>query len=108
MLVNMGRIFQQTALRSCRYPAVINVEQSRHSSSPDARTDQRTGHVLKQRYGLRQGNFSATILDDDDVALSSPLGSLKESRSGAVRIDVRDSVGEQTSRIDHVAPKLSS
>ena len=105
MFVNMGRIFQQTALRFAGNPAVINVERGRHFTYARMHgLTNRLSQVLKQRFGLRQGDFYATILDNDNMALFHPW--MLKSPVGAVWIDVRDSVGEQTSRIDHVAPKL--
>lgn len=101
----MGRIFQQTALRFADYPAVINVERDRRFTY--ARMHEltnRLNNVLKQGFGLKRGDFYATILDNDNMALFHPW--MLKSPVGAVWIDVRDSVGEQISRIDHVEPKL--
>jgi len=105
MFVNMGRVFQQTALRFADQPAVINVERDRHFTY--ARMHEltnRLSNVLKQRFGLKQGDFYATILDNDNMALFHPW--MLKSPVGAAWIDVRDSVGEQISRINHVEPKL--
>ena len=105
MLVNMGRVFKQTALRFADNPAVINVERDRRFTY--ARMHEltnRLSNVLKHRFGLRQGDFYATILDNDNMALFHPW--MLKSPVGAVWIDVRDSVSEQISRINHVKPKL--
>ena len=105
MLVNMGRVFQQTALRFADNPAVINVERERRFSY--ARMHEitnRLSNVLKHRFGLKQGDFYATILDNDNMALFHPW--MLKSPVGAVWIDVRDSVSEQISRLNHVKPKL--
>ena len=105
MLVNMGRIFQQTALRFAGNPAVINVERERRFSY--ARMHEltnRLSNVLKHRFGLKQGDFYATILDNDNMALFHPW--MLKSPVGAMWIDVRDSVNEQISRLNHVKPKL--
>jgi fatty-acyl-CoA synthase len=105
MYVNMGRIFQQNALRFAEKPAVINVERERRFSY--ARMHEitnRLSNVLKHRFGLKQGDFYATILDNDNMALFHPW--MLKSPVGAVWIDVRDSIGEQISRINHVEPKL--
>jgi acyl-CoA synthetase (AMP-forming)/AMP-acid ligase II len=105
MLVNMGRIFQQNALRFAEKPAVINVERERRFSY--ARMHEitnRLSNVLKHRFGLKQGDFYATILNNDNMALFHPW--MLKSPVGAVWIDVRDSIGEQISRINHVEPKL--
>lgn len=101
----MGRIFQQTALRYAGNPAVINVERGRRFTYARMHElSNRLSHVLKQRFGLGQGDFYATILDNDNMALFHPW--MLKSPVGAVWIDVRDSVGEQASRISYAAPKL--
>jgi acyl-CoA synthetase (AMP-forming)/AMP-acid ligase II len=101
----MGRIFQQNALRFAEKPAVINVERERRFTY--ARMHEltnRLSNALKHRFGLKQGDFYATILDNDNMALFHPW--MLKSPVGAVWIDVRDSIGEQISRINHVEPKL--
>jgi len=105
MLINMGRILQQNALKFADMPAVINVERDRRFSY--ARMHEltnRLSNVLKNRFHLQQGDFYATILDNDNMALFHPW--MLKSPVGAVWIDVRDSVDEQVSRINHVAPRL--
>jgi len=105
MLVNMGRILQQNALKFADMPAVINVERDRQFSY--ARMHEltnRLSNVLKNRFRLKQGDFYATILANDNMALFHPW--MLKSPVGAVWIDVRDSVDEQVSRINHVAPGL--
>lgn len=105
MLVNMGRIIQQFAQRYADLPAVINVERERRFTY--ARMHEitnRLSNVLKHRFSLKQGDFYATILDNDNMALFHPW--MLKSPVGAVWIDVRDSVSEQISRLKHVKPKL--
>ena len=105
MLVNMGRIFRQNAIRFAEKPAVINVERDRRFSY--ARMHEltnRLSNVLKHRFNLKQGDFYATILDNDNMALFHPW--MLKSPVGAVWIDVRDSISEQVSRLNHVKPKL--
>jgi len=94
MFVNMGRVFQQNALRFADCPAVINVGRDR--SFTYARTHEltnRLSNALKQRFGLGPGDFYATILDNDNMALFHPW--MLKSPVGAVWIDVRDSLAEQ-------------
>ena len=105
MFVNMGRVFQQTALRFADNPAVINVERERcFTYARIHELTNRLSHALKHRFGLRQGDFYATILDNDNMALFHPW--MLKSPVGAVWIDVRDSVAEQQNRIRYAAPKL--
>ena len=105
MLVNMGRVFQQTALRFADNPAVINVERRRRFTYRRMHElSNRLSHALKHRFGLGHGDFYATILDNDNMALFHPW--MLKSPVGAAWIDVRDSVDEQLSRIGYVGPKL--
>jgi len=105
MMVNMGRVFRQTALQYADRPAVINVERNRQFSY--ARMHEltnRLSNALKQRFGLGRGDFYATILDNDNMALFHPW--MLKSPVGAVWIDVRDSLMEQLNRMDYAAPRL--
>ncbi|MCP4625159.1 MAG: acyl--CoA ligase, partial [bacterium] len=105
MLVNMGRIFQQNVLRFSEKPAVINVERKRRFTY--ARMHELTNRVcnlLKHRFRLERGDFYATILHNDNMALFHPW--MLKSPVGAVWIDVRDSISEQIGRLNHVKPKL--
>jgi len=101
----MGRVFQQNALRFADHPAVINVERKRRFSYTRMHDiTNRLSNVLKHRFSLKQGDFYATILDNDNMALFHPW--MLKSPVGAVWIDVRDSISEQVSRLNHVNPKL--
>jgi fatty-acyl-CoA synthase len=105
MIVNMGRIFQQTALRFADHPAVINVERDRRFTYTRMHElTNRMSHALKHRFGLGQKDVYATILDNDNMALFHPW--MLKSPVAAAWIDVRDSVNEQLSRISFVGPKL--
>jgi acyl-CoA synthetase (AMP-forming)/AMP-acid ligase II len=105
MLVNMGRVFQQNTLRFADNPAVINVERNRRFTYAGIHEfTNRLANALKYRFGLGQGDFYATILDNDNMALFHPW--MLKSPVGAVWIDVRDSVDEQISRLDYVGPKV--
>ncbi len=105
MLVNMGRVLQQNALRFADHTAVSNVERERRFSYARMHDiTNRLSNVLKHRFSLRQGDFYATVLNNDNMALFHPW--MLKSPVGALWIDVRDSAGEQISRLDHVEPKL--
>ena len=104
-MINMGRILQQSALRFADYPAVINVERGRRFTY--ARMHEltnRLSNALKHRFGLCRGDFYATILDNDNMALFHPW--MLKCPVGAVWIDVRDSTEAQVQQIDHVQPML--
>ena len=105
MYVNMSRIFRQIALHYADLPAVVNVERDRQFSySRMHELTNRLSNTLKHRFGLGQGDFYTTILDNDNMALFYPW--MLKSPVGAVWIDVRDSVADQLGRIDYVKPKL--
>jgi acyl-CoA synthetase (AMP-forming)/AMP-acid ligase II len=105
MMINMGRIFQQTALRFAEHPALINVERERRFTYARMHgLTNRLSNALKHRFGLCRGDFYATILDNDNMALFHPW--MLKCPVGAVWIDVRDSTEAQVHQIDHVQPKL--
>ena len=105
MFVNMGRIIQQNAIRFAEEPAVINVERDRRFSYAEMHElTNRLSNVLQHRFGLGPGDFYATILDNDNMALFHPW--MLKSPVGAVWVDVRDSASEQLSRLNQVKPKL--
>jgi acyl-CoA synthetase (AMP-forming)/AMP-acid ligase II len=105
MMINMGRILQQSALRFADYPAVINVERGRRFTYARMHAlSNRLSNALKHRFGLGRGDFYATILDNDNMALFHPW--MLKCPVGAVWIDVRDSTEAQVQQIDHVQPKL--
>jgi acyl-coenzyme A synthetase/AMP-(fatty) acid ligase len=73
MLVNMGRVFQQNALQFAGNPAVINVERERRFTYARMHDiTNRLSNALKHRFSLRQGDFYATILANDNMALFHP------------------------------------
>ena len=105
MLVNMGRVFRQTALQYADVPAVINVERNRRFSYARMHEiSNRLSNALKHRFGLGRGDFYATILDNDNMSLFHPW--MLKSPVAAVWIDVRDSFTDQLERIDYVAPRI--
>jgi acyl-CoA synthetase (AMP-forming)/AMP-acid ligase II len=101
----MGRIFKQTALQFADKTAVINVERNRCFTYARMHVlSNRVCNFLKHRFGLGRGDFCATILHNDNMALFHPW--MLKSPVGAVWIDVRDSISEQISRLKHVGPRL--
>jgi acyl-CoA synthetase (AMP-forming)/AMP-acid ligase II len=105
MYVNMGRIFQQTALQFAADPAVLNIERNRSFSYAQMHTlTNRLSNALKQRFNLGPGDFYATLLDNDNMSLFHPW--MLKSPVGAAWIDVNESVSQQVIQIDHVQPRL--
>ena len=105
MYVNMGRIFQQTAVQFAARPAVLNIERNRSFTYAQMHTlSNRLSNVLKHNFGLGQGDFYATILANDNMSLFHPW--MLKSPVGAAWIDVNESVKEQLAQIDYVQPRL--
>lgn len=105
MLVNMGRVMQQLVLRHSERIALVNIERGRRFSySQMHELSNRTGNFLASRFGLGQGDFYATILDNDNMGLFHPW--MLKSPVGAAWIDIRESFREQLAQIDHALPKL--
>jgi fatty-acyl-CoA synthase len=105
MLVNMGRVFRQNTLRFADLPAVINVERERSFSYAQMhQLSNRLSNALESKFGLSGGDFYATILENDNMALFHPW--MLKSPVGAAWIDARESLAEQISQIDHAQPKL--
>jgi acyl-coenzyme A synthetase/AMP-(fatty) acid ligase len=101
----MGRVFQQIALQFAATPAVINVERDRRFTYAQMHElTNRLSNALKHRFGLKQNDFYATILDNDNMSLFHPW--MLKSPVGAVWIDANETVGEQANQIDYIQPKL--
>lgn len=105
MLVNMGRVFRQNTLRFASLPAVINVERDRSFTYTQMHElSNRLSNALEAVFNLGQGNFYATILENDNMALFHPW--MLKCPVGAAWIDARESLTEQINQIDHAQPKL--
>ena len=105
MLVNMGRVLGQLALKYGDSPALINLERDRRFSFRQMHAlSNRLSNCLTGRFGLKAGDIYATILDNDNMGLFHPW-MLKCPVAGAW-MDVRDSQAELLARLDHTRPRL--
>ena len=105
MLVNMGRVFKQNTQRFASLPAVINVERERSFTYAQMHDlSNKLSNALESPFGLGDGDFYATILENDNMALFHPW--MLKCPVGAAWIDARESVAEQINQIDHAQPKL--
>ncbi len=105
MLVNMGRVFRQNTLRFTSLPAVINIERGRSFTYAQMHDlSNRLSNALATKFGLGEGDFYATVLENDNMALFHPW--MLKSPVGAAWIDARESLPEQLSQIDQAKPKL--
>jgi fatty-acyl-CoA synthase len=105
MLVNMGRVFRQNTLRFASLPAVINVERERSFTYAQMHElSNKLSNALETVFKLGEGDFYATILENDNMALFHPW--MLKCPVGAAWIDARESLAEQINQIDHAQPKL--
>ncbi len=105
MLVNMGRIIRQTALRHSERPALINIERGRRFTYRQMHDlSNRVSNLLAGRFGLGEGDVYAAILENDNMGLFHPW--LFKSPVTTCWIDIRESTSEQLNQIDYVAPRL--
>jgi len=105
MLLNLGRILRQLALQHGSRPALVNIERERRFSH--RRMDDlsnRVCHLLARRFSLGEGDFYATLLDNDNLGLFHPW--MFKSPVGAVWIDLREPVKVQLEQIDYARPGL--
>ena len=105
MLVNMGRIMKQLVLGFPGRTAFLNIERNRSFTYQEMlQLYNRVSNFLSNRFLLNQGDFYATILDNDNMGLFHPW--LLKCEVGAVWIDIPESVKEQLAQIDHALPRL--
>ena len=105
MLVNMGRVIRQNTLRFQSLPALLNIERGRSFTYAQMHDlSNRLSNALQSRFKLGAGDFYATILENDNMALFHPW--MLKCPVGAAWIDARESLPEQLSQIDHAQPRL--
>ena len=105
MYLDMGRIIGQTAQFHAGLPAVINTERGRSFSFAEMEDiSNRTANLICAGFGLGQGRFFATLLNNDNMALFHPW--LLKSTAGAAWLDSRESTAELLNQMDHVEPGL--
>jgi len=106
MLINLGRIIGQNARQYWERPAVVNLERNRRFSYGQMHLlTNRISHFLTGKFGLRQGDVYANLLENEHVAFFHPW-MFKCPVTGAW-IDVRESPTEQITQIDHVRPRVA-
>lgn len=105
MIVNMGRVFKQIALRFPDRTALVNLERDRRFSYREMlELSNRMCALLKHKFGVSEGDFYATILENDNMGLFHPW--MLRCSATAVWIDIRESLEEQLKQIDYVQPRL--
>jgi len=104
MLMNVSRVFRQIANQYSDRPALINIERNRRFTY--ARTHEITNRVcnaLAHRFLLKDGDFYATVLENDNMGFFHPW--MLKSPVGAIWIDVRESLDDIIERIRYTEPK---
>ena len=104
-MINMGRIFKQISLRFSDKTALINLERDRRFSYREMlELSNRMCGFLEYGFGVSEGDFYATILENDHMGLFHPW--MLRCSATAVWIDIRESSEEQLKQIDFVQPRL--
>jgi acyl-CoA synthetase (AMP-forming)/AMP-acid ligase II len=105
MLANMGMRIAQIARRFAGRTALINVERNRQYSYDEMnRLSNRMSHVVTQRFGLKSGQFYATLLENDHVGFFHPW--MFKCPAGAVWLDVRENPRALLEQIDMTRPRV--
>ncbi|RJX32527.1 MAG: long-chain fatty acid--CoA ligase [Desulfarculus sp.] len=105
MLVNMGRVFRQHVQRFPERAALVNVERGRRFTYAQMHLlSNQVSNLLAGRFGLGEGDFYATILENDNMGLFHPW--MLKCPVGAVWIDIREFLGQKLVQLDYVQPRL--
>jgi fatty-acyl-CoA synthase len=105
MLINMGRLLRQTALHFSNRTALINIERNRRFTfSQLQELTNKLCNLIKDKFGLNEGDVYATFLENDNMGLFHFW--MTKSPATALWLDIRESVEEQLTQIDYVKPRL--
>ncbi|MEW5912776.1 MAG: AMP-binding protein [Thermodesulfobacteriota bacterium] len=105
MLVNMGRIFRQHVQRFAERIALVNVERGRRFTYAQMhRISNQVSNFLAERFGLGEGDFYATVLENDNMGLFHPW--MFKCPVGAAWIDIRESLAQKLTQLDYAQPRL--
>jgi acyl-CoA synthetase (AMP-forming)/AMP-acid ligase II len=105
MLINMGRLLSQTALRFSDRTALINVERNRRFTfSQLHELTNKLCNLIKDKFSLNEGDVYAALLENDNMGLFHFW--MTKSPATALWLDIRESPEEQLTQIDYVNPRL--
>ncbi|OPX36619.1 MAG: hypothetical protein B1H11_07140 [Desulfobacteraceae bacterium 4484_190.1] len=105
MILNMGRLLRQTALRFSDETAIVNVERGRRFTYSELHDlTNRACNMLRDRFGLREGDIYGALLENDNLILLHPW--MAKSLSTGFLLGMRDSFDEHFTQIDYVKPQL--
>ena len=105
MISNMGRLLRQTALRFSDKIAVINVERNRRFTFWQLHElTNKACNMLRDTFGLREGDAYATLLENDNMSLLHLW--MTKGWCTELWLSMRDSLEEHLYQIDYVKPRL--
>ncbi len=105
MILNMGRLFRQIALRYSNETAIINVERDRKFTFLELhQLTNRVCNMLRDKFAMGEGDVYATLLENDNMSFLHVW--MAKSLSTALWLGVRDSFDEHFTQIDYVKPRL--
>ncbi len=105
MIINMGRVLKNTALRFSDKTALFNVERNRKLSFWQLHElTNKVSNILSDKFEFKEGDKYATLLENDNLSLLHYW--MAKSLSTALWLAIRDSLDEHLYQIDYVRPKL--
>jgi len=105
MLINMTNLSKQLALRFPDKIALFNVERKRLFTYWQLHTlTNKITNLIKDKYGLVEGDFYATLLENDNMGLFHFW--MTKSSVTALWLDIRESLEEHLNQIDYIEPRL--
>jgi len=103
--MNAGRMLKQVELRYGKLTALVNVERNRAFSYWELHEiTNKVCNMLRDTFGLREGDRYATLVENDNMALV--LIWMLKSLSTVVWLGIRDSLEEHLYQIDYTKPRL--
>lgn len=104
-LMNAGRMLKQVELRYGKLTALVNVERNRAFSYWELHEiTNKVCNMLRDTFGLREGDRYATLVENDNMALV--LIWMLKSLCTVVWLGIRDSLEEHLYQIDYTKPRL--
>jgi len=105
MKINFGRLLLQTARLYAGKEALVNVERNRRLSFMELHLlTNRICNMMKDRFGLQEGDAYANLLENDNQSLFSYW--VAKGEPTGLWLNYRDAFDEHIYQLDYVKPKL--
>lgn len=105
MLINVARLMKQTVRRYKDSLALYNVERDRRLTFGQLHElTNRVCHILEGKFGLKEGDRYATLLENDNMALLHFW--MTKGKATALWLGMRDSLQEHLHQIDWVGARV--